>query len=162
MPAHGLAVDKLLSAEMTIGDGSQARSSGTDHPDLFWAICGGGGNFGIVTRFEFRLHAVGPTILGGMVLHPIEHAKQVLQFYRDFSANCPDELSVYAALLGTPEGLPVVALIAGWFGPLEEGANALAPLRSFGSPIADLIAPQPYTQLQSMLEGGVPFGLHRY
>ena len=162
MATHGLSCDNLQAATVVLADGRQLQTSGTEHPDLFWALRGGGGNFGIVTEFVFRLFPVGPTVLGGMVLHPLEAAKDVLRFYRDFSAACPDELSVYAGLLSTPDGLPVVALIPGWFGPLEQGEQALAPLRSFGSPIADLIAPLPYTQLQGLLEGAVPFGLHRY
>jgi FAD/FMN-containing dehydrogenase len=162
LATHGLACDNLLSADMVLADGRQVTASATENPDLFWAIRGGGGNFGIVTAFEFRLHPVGPTVLGGMVLYPVAQAKEVLQFYRDFSANCPDALTVYAGLNSTPDGMPVVALIAGWFGALAEGEQALAPLRAFGAPIADMIGPLPYTQLQSMLDGPAPFHLPRY
>jgi FAD/FMN-containing dehydrogenase len=162
LATHGLACDNLLSAQMVLADGCQVTASATENPDLFWAIRGGGGNFGIVTAFEFRLHPVGPTVLGGMVLYPVDQAKAVLQFYRDFSANCPDALTVYAGMISTPEGMPVVALIAGWFGALAEGEQQLAPLRAFGTPLADLIGPLPYTQLQSMLDGAAPFGLPRY
>ncbi len=131
---HGLACNNLLAAEMVLADGRQVTASATENPDLFWAIRDGGGNFGIVTNFVFRLHLVGPTVLGGMVLYPVDQAKAVLQFYRDISANCPDPLTVYAGMISTPDGLPVVALIAGWFGALEEGQQALAPLRAFGAP----------------------------
>jgi hypothetical protein len=162
LATHGLSCDNLLAADVILADGRQLTTSATEHPDLFWAIRGGGGNFGIVTRFQFRLHPVGPTVLGGMVLYPLAQAKEVLQFYRDFSAHCPDELTVYAGLMSTPDGVPVVALIAGWFGPLDEGEQALAPLRHFGSPLADMMSPLPYCQLQGLLEGGAPFGLHRY
>jgi len=159
---HGLACDNLLAAEMVLADGRQVTASATENPDLFWAIRGGGGNFGIVTNFAFRLHPVGPTVLGGMVLYPVDQAKAVLHFYRDFSANCPDPLTVYAGMISTPDGMPVVALIAGWFGELAEGEKALAPLRAFGAPLADMIGLLPYTQLQSMLDGAAPFGLLRY
>ncbi len=162
LATHGLACDNLLAAEIVLADGCQVTASATEHPDLFWAIRGGGGNFGIVTSFKFCLHPVGPTVLGGMVLHPLAHAREVLRFYRDFSANSPDALTVYAGLISTPDGIPVVALIAGWFGPLDEGEQVLAPLRTFGAPLADLIGPLPYSQLQSMLDGAVPFGLQRY
>lgn len=162
LATHGLACDNLLSAEMVLADGRQVTASATETPDLFWAIRGGGGNFGIVTNFMFRLHPVGPTVLGGMVLYPVEQAKAVLQFYRDFSANCPDALTVYAGMISTPDGLPVVALIAGWFGDLAEGEQLLAPLRTFGAPLADMIGLLPYTQLQAMLDGAAPFGLPRY
>ncbi|MEZ4861004.1 MAG: FAD-binding oxidoreductase [Caldilineaceae bacterium] len=162
LATHGLACDNLLSAEIVLADGRQVIASATENPDLFWAIRGGGGNFGIVTDFAFRLHPVGPTVLGGMVLYPVDQAKAVFQFYRDFSANCPDALTVYAGMISTPDGLPVVALIAGWFGALDEGQQALAPLRAFGAPLADMIGPLPYTQLQSMLDGAAPFGLPRY
>lgn len=162
LATHGLACDNLLSAKMVLADGRRVTASTTENPDLFWAIRGGGGNFGIVTNFTFRLHPVGPTVLGGMVLYPVDQAKAVLHFYRDFSANCPDPLTVYAGMISTPDGLPVVALIAGWFGDIEEGQQALAPLRAFGTPLADMIGPLPYTQLQSMLDGAAPFGLPRY
>jgi len=162
LATHGLSCDNLLTAEMVLADGRQVTASDTEHPDLFWAIRGGGGNFGIVTSFQFCLHPVGPTVLGGMVLHPIEDAQSVLRFYREFSANSPDALTVYAGLISTPDGQPVVALIVGWFGVLEEGEQVLAPLRSFGSPLADLVGPLPYCQLQSMLDAAAPFGLPRY
>lgn len=162
LATHGLSCDNLLTAEMVLADGRQVTASDTEHPDLFWAIRGGGGNFGIVTSFQFCLHPVGPTVLGGMVLHPIEDAQSVLRFYREFSANSPDALTVYAGLISTPDGQPVVALIVGWFGALEEGEQVLAPLRSFGSPLADLVGPLPYCQLQSMLDAAAPFGLPRY
>jgi FAD/FMN-containing dehydrogenase len=162
MATHGLACDNLLSAEVVLADGRRLTASSVEHPDLFWGLRGGGGNFGIVTSFEFRLRPVGPTVLGGMVIHPIDQAREVLRFYRDITANCPDELTVFAALLNTPEGLPVVALVAGWFGTADQGEQALAPIRNFGAPLADLIGPIPYCQLQSMLDASAPFGLPRY
>jgi FAD/FMN-containing dehydrogenase len=159
---HGLASDNLLAAEMVLADGRQVRVSDDEYPDLFWAIRGGGGNFGIVTAFEFRLHAVGPTVLGGMVLYPADQARDVLRFYREFSAGCPDNLTVYAGLLTLPDGTRVVAMIPTWFGEREAGELALAPLRSFGTPIADMVGPLLYTQLQTMFDAAAPHGLPRY
>ena len=162
MATHGLACDNLLSTQVVLADGQTLTASSTEHPDLFWAVRGGGGNFGIVTRFEFRLYPVGPTVLGGMILYPFEQAREILRFYRDVATNSPDELSVFAGLLSTPEGIPVVALLVGWFGPLDEGERHVEPIRKFGSPIADMVGPIPYCQLQSMLDDGVPFGIQRY
>lgn len=162
MATHGLACDNLISADVVLADGRRLSASSTENPDLFSAIRGGGGNFGIVTNFEFRLHPVGPTVLGGMVIYPMTQAREVLRFYRDITTDCRDELTVFAGLLTTPEGLPVVALMMGWFGALDQGEEALAPLRNFGAPLADLVAPIPYCQLQSMLDASVPFGWPRY
>ncbi|WP_128545916.1 FAD-binding oxidoreductase [Larkinella soli] len=162
MGKHGLACDNLLSVDIVTADGQLQTASETENPDLFWAIRGGGGNYGIVTSFEYRLHPVGPTILGGMVLHPQSEAREVLRFYREFARNQPDELMVFCGLLNTPDGMPVIALIAGWFGPLSEGEAHLKPLRAFGTPIADLIGEIPYLQHQSMFDEATKPGLHRY
>jgi FAD/FMN-containing dehydrogenase len=162
MATHGLSCDNLLSTQVVLADGQIVTASSTENPDLFWALRGGGGNFGIVTNFEFRLYPVGPTVLGGMILHPMENAREVLRFYRDVASNSPDELSVFAGLLSTPEGMPVVAILVGWFGPIEEGERHIEPIRKFGSPIIDMVGPIPYAQLQSMLDAGVPHGLPRY
>jgi FAD/FMN-containing dehydrogenase len=163
MAKHGLACDNLLSVDIVTSAGELLTSSETENSDLFWAIRGGGGNFGIVTSFAFQLHPVGPMVLGGMMLYPIEQAKEVLQFYRKYARNAPDELTAFAGLLSTPDGLPVVAIMVGWFGLLPEGEQHLDPVRKFGSPIADLIGPIPYQQLQTMFDdGAAPFGLHRY
>lgn len=162
MAKHGLVCDNLLSVDIVTADGQLLTASESENPDLFWAIRGGGGNFGIVTSFELKLHSVGPMVLGGMVLYPINQAKEVLQFYREYARNAPDELTAFAALMTTPDGLPVVAIIAGWFGSLEEGEKQLEPVRTFGPPIADLVGPLPYQQLQNMLDDAAPFGLQRY
>lgn len=162
MATHGLSCDNLLSAQVVLADGQTVIASSTERPDLFWALRGGGGNFGIVTRFDFRLHPVGPMVLGGMLMCPMEQAKEVLHFYRDFVATSPDQLSVFAALLSTPDGFPAVGLLVGWFGPMEEGERHIEPIRKFATPIADMVGPMPYAALQSMLDDGVPFGLHRY
>ena len=130
-------------------------------PDLFWAMRGGGGNFGVVTSFEYRLHEVGPIITGGAVFYPLSSALEVLRFYRDFLASAPDEVTVYAGLMTSPAG-PVVAIAAAHCGPLEEGERALAPLKRFGSPVQDLIGPIPYLVQQTMFDEGFPLGLHNY
>ncbi len=162
MGKHGLACDNLLSVDIVTADGELLTASETENEDLFWAIRGGGGNFGIVTSFTYQLHPVGPTILGGMVLYPMDQAKEVLRFYRTFSRSTPDELMVFAGFMNTPDGLPVVALIAGWFGQLSEGEQYLKPLRTFGTPLVDLIAEVPYTQHQSMFDAPTPHGMSRY
>lgn len=111
MGKHGLTIDNLLSAEVVTADGQLRKASATEHPDLFWALRGGGGNFGVVTAFEFRLHPV-TRVLGGMVIYPLDQAAAVLRFYRDFCPTLPDEAEAYAALLTSPEGIPVAG--DGW------------------------------------------------
>lgn len=162
MGKHGLSVDNLISAEIVTADGALRIASAAENPDLFWALRGGGGNFGVVTALTFRLHAVGQ-ILGGLVIHPLDHARDVLQFYRDFCLTLPDEAEAYCALLTTPDGIPVVALLLGYNGPIEEGEKVLAPARQFGQPVADLVGPMPYGTRQSMIDApNAEHGLHRY
>lgn len=162
MGKHGLTIDNLLSVDIVLADGRFLTASKNENEDLFWGVRGGGGNFGIVTSFEYQLHPVGPTVLGGMILYPLDQAKEVLQFYREFSMNTPEEMAVPAALLTTPDGVPAVAVLVGWMGPLAEGEAHLKPLRQFGSPLADLIGPIPYRQLQMILDAAVPAGMPRY
>jgi FAD/FMN-containing dehydrogenase len=162
MGKHGLTVDNLISADVVTADGTFRQASATDNPDLFWALRGGGGNFGVVTAFEYSLHPVAH-VLGGLVLHPLEQAGAVLRFYRDFCATLPDEAEAYAALLTAPQGMPVVALLLGYNGPIEDGERVLEPARRFGSPIADLVGPVPYSARQTMLDApNAEHGLHRY
>ena len=162
MGRHGLSIDNLISADVVTADGTFRQASVTDNPDLFWALRGGGGNFGVVTSLEYRLHPV-TQVLGGLVLHPLEQASAVLRFYRDFCATLPDEAEAFAAMLTAPQGMPVVALLLGYNGSLEDGEKALAPARRFGNPIADLVGPVPYTARQTMLDApNAEHGLHRY
>ena len=159
---HGLTIDNLISAKIVTADGELRKASATEHPELFWALRGGGGNFGIVTSFEYRLHPVSQ-VLGGMVIFPLEQATNVLRFYRDFCPTLPDEAEAYAALLTSPEGLPVVALLLGYNGPIEAGEKVLAPARTFTKPLADLVGPMPYCNRQTMLDApNAEIGLHRY
>jgi hypothetical protein len=162
MGKHGLTCDNLLAVEIVTAEGNILTASSQENEDLFWAVRGGGGNFGIVTRFTYQLHHVGPTILGGMILYPMEQAKDVLRFYRDYARSTPDELMVFTVIMTTPDGLPVIAMIAGWFGLLSEGEQYLKPLRNFGTPLADLISEVSYMQHQMMFDAAAPHGLHRY
>lgn len=163
MGKHELSIDNLLSVDVVTADGVFRRASATENADLFWGLRGGGGNFGVATAFEYRLHPVGPIVLGGMVLHPLEAARSVLEFYRDFSSTLPDEAEVYAALLTTPDGAPVVALLLGYNGPLDEGEKVLGPARSFGKPLADLVQPMPYAARNAMLDQpNAVTGIQRY
>src|SRR6185436_3145685 len=162
MGKHGLTVDNLIAADVVTADGQFRTAGATEDQDLFWALRGGGGNFGVVTSLRYRLHPV-TTVLGGLVIHPLDQARDVLRFYRDFCAKLPDEAEAYAGLLTSPEGQPVAALILGYNGPLGEGEKVLAPARRFGRPVADLVGPMPYGVRQTMLdEPNARHGLHRY
>src|SRR5215831_13568914 len=162
MARYGLTCDNLLSADIVTADGRLLRANASEHDDLFWALRGGGGNFGIATSFEYQLYPMESTIVGGMMLYPAAQALGVLQFYRGHSANAPDDLTAFAGLLTTPDGHSVVAIIAAWFGPLDQAAQHLDPLREFGDPLADLIGEIPYGQLQTLFDAAVPSGLRRY
>ncbi|GAA4467531.1 FAD-binding oxidoreductase [Nibrella saemangeumensis] len=162
MGKHGLTCDNLLSVQLVTADARVLTASKTENKDLFWAIRGGGGNFGIVTSFMFQLHPVGPEVVGGMILYPMEQAKEVLQFYRDVARRQPDALMLFAGLLTTPDGLPVIALLVGWFGPTGEAEDRLREVRAFGNPLADLVQAMPYSQLQGMFDAGMAHGIHRY
>jgi FAD/FMN-containing dehydrogenase len=162
MGKHGLTVDNLISADVVTADGTFRQANATDNPDLFWALRGGGGNFGVVTSLEYRLHPV-TQVLGGLVLYPLEQAHSVLRFYRDFCSTLPDEAEAFAALLTAPQGMPVVALLLGYNGSIEAGEKILGPARRFGTPLADLVGPVPYTARQTMLDApNAEHGLHRY
>jgi FAD/FMN-containing dehydrogenase len=160
--SYGLASDNLIRVEVVTADGRRVTASETENPDLFWGLRGGGGNFGVVTSFEYQLYPVGPTVLGGMLLHPDGEAPKVLRYWRDFVRGAPDALTSMAALLSTPDGVPAVALLVCYNGPVAQGEEVLRPLRAFGSPIADQVGPLPYTALQSMLDEGFPSGLQVY
>ncbi len=162
MGKHGATVDNLISADVVTADGEFRKASATENPDLYWALRGGGGNFGVVTSLEYRLHPV-TEVLGGMVLYPLDRAAEMLRFYRDFCATLPDEAEAYAALVTSPDGVPMAAMILGYNGPIEAGERVLAPARQFGQPVADLVAPMSYGARQAMLdEPGAEHGLHRY
>jgi len=157
---YGLACDNLISADVVTADGRILTANATENSDLFWALQGGGGNFGVVTSFEYRLHPVGQ-VLAGVVLWPLERANEVLRFYRAFSLAAPDELRLDVVLGTSPHG-PSVAIITCWCGPIEEGERVLGPLRTLGPPALDTIAAVPYKTIQTLLEsmGYGPGQLH--
>ena len=159
---YGLACDNLLSVELVTAEGRVVRASDTENADLFWGVRGAGANFGVVTSFEFQLHPVGPGVLGGIVVHPLEKAREALRFYYEFSQSAPDELSADAFFLTSPDGDPVFAISVCWIGSMEEGERVLAPLRRFGPPVADEIGPVAYTDVQSAGDAFFPIGLHFY
>jgi hypothetical protein len=150
MRQFGLTCDNLLSVDLVTAAGQLLTASATENADLFWGMRGGGGNFGIATSFEYRLHAVGPMVLGGLILHPLPRAKEVVQFYREFTSTSPDQLTTHLTFLYSPDGQPIVAFIPCYSGPLEQGEEVIRPLRQFGSPVADTVGPMPYTAVQAM------------
>ncbi|MDB4983175.1 MAG: linked oxidase domain protein [Myxococcales bacterium] len=169
MRRHGLTCDNLLAANVVTAAGRVVRASDDENAELFWALRGGGGNFGVVTRFEFRLHPV-TTVLGGMLLFQASRAPEVLRRYRDIIADAPDELTSLLAFLFAPpapfipeplRGQPVVAIVLCHCGPGEEAQRDVAALRAL-RPDADLLAPMPYVALQGMLDAGAPRGLQNY
>src|SRR5438067_1238670 len=161
MGKYGLTIDNLLAVEIVTADGRVLKASADEHPDLFWAVRGGSGNFGIVTTFEFRLHPVG-TLLAGMVTYPVARAREVLRFYREFTRIASDDLTAGVALASTPDGLPMVALALCYCAPLTEGERLLEPIKTLGAPLVNLIRPMSYLEVISMLEGIVPRGRHYY
>jgi len=151
MGKFGATCDNLLSAQLVTADGEVLQVSPDENPDLYWAIRGGGGNFGIVTSFTYQLHKLGP-IIGGMVLHPMDKIEEMLKFFRSFTENAPDELTTYAFTMTSPEGMPMAGMALCYCGhDLNEGERLIAPLRAFGPPLVDMIGPMPYLQQQSML-----------
>jgi hypothetical protein len=158
---YGLTCDNVISFEVVTAEGKLITASATEHPDLFWALRGGGGNFGVVTTFEFRLHPVN-IVFGGLVIHPREKAVELLKFYRKFIESAPEELTLYAVMLTNPEGVPVVAMAGCYCGDLAEGERVLKPVRAFGSPLVDAFQPMPFPILQSMLDAGFPDGNQNY
>jgi FAD/FMN-containing dehydrogenase len=167
----GLTVDNLLSAQVVTAEGEIVRASARENPDLFWAIRGGGGNFGIVTSFEFRLHPVGPNVLSGLIVHPLAAARDVLRFHRDFIKTTPEEFVCWFVMRKAPplpflppewHGKEILALAVCYCGDLAEGERIAKPLRSFGQPIADVIAPHPYVGWQTILDPLLTPGMRNY
>jgi FAD/FMN-containing dehydrogenase len=167
----GMTVDNLESAEVVTAAGEVVRASATEHPDLFWALRGGGGNFGVVTRFEFRLHPVGPDVLSGLIVYSIADAKAVLQQYRKFMASAPDELSVWVVLRKAPplpflpasvhgQGVVILALV--YTGDPKAGEALIAPLRKFGTPVGEHVGVQPYAAWQQAFDPLLTPGARNY
>ncbi len=158
---YGLTCDNVLSFEVVTAEGEITTADAKTNADLFWGLRGGGGNFGIVTSFLYRAHPVS-TVLGGLILYLRDQAAPVLRFYRHFMTTAPEELTAYAGLLSTPEGLPVVGVMACYCGDLSEGERILKPLRAFGSHIFDAIEPIPYQAMQTLADPPNMDGTHNY
>jgi hypothetical protein len=156
-----LSIDNLLSADVVLANGNFVRASADENSDLFWALRGGGGNFGVVTCFEFQAHPVA-TILGGLLLYPRGMAIDVIRHFRDYMASAPDELTAYAALLHGPDGSPLVGVIPCYCGSVADGERVLEPLRKFGNPIVDGIQAMPFPAMQSLLGPSFPDGNQNY
>lgn len=167
----GLTIDSLEGVELVLADGAVCRVSATENSELFWAVRGGGGNFGVVTAFDFKLHPVGPEVLSGLVVHPLEAAPDILREYRRLAAAMPDELTVWTVMRKAPplpflpdewHGREVLVLAACYVGDMAEGEKALAPLRALGTPIADVISPHPYAGWQQAFDPLLTPGARNY
>ncbi len=161
-PSYGLACDNLVSLELVTAEGKLVTASTEENADLFWGLKGGGGNFGVVTSFEFRLHPVGPLVYAGMLLYPIEEAEACLVKLRDFMRGAPDSLAALGAITTLPDGRPVAGFVAVHNGPVEEGEALLAPWRGWGQPLVDSLGPTPYRKIQTVFDAGAPKGLRYY
>ena len=161
-PSYGLACDNLASVDLVTAEGCVITASAEENGDLFWGLKGGGGNFGVVTSFEFDVHPVGPLVFSGMLLYGLEDALEVLNHLVSFKANASDELGALAAFTSTPDGTPVLAVVAMYNGSISNGQTALAPLRSFSQPLLDTFGPIPYRRLQTLFDAGAPPGLRYY
>jgi FAD/FMN-containing dehydrogenase len=164
MPKYGLALDNLRSADLVMADGRVVRASADENADLFWAIRGGGGNFGVATSLEYNLHQVGPIITGGLVAHPLQRAGDVLRLYRDACAKAPDELMLAAGMLTAPDGsgAKLVGILAAHCGPLADGEKAVAPIKAYGPPVMDAMGPIPYSMQNGLLDAAFPKGALNY
>ena len=161
MRKYGLTIDQLLSVDLITADGEFVKASASENPDLFWGVRGGGGNFGIVTQFEFRLNPVGPIVLAGPIFWPMEESPNVLRFYREWIAEAPDELMTIVVHRKAPplpfvplelHGKLVVSVVCCYAGPVEDGEKAVKPLKAFGSPVLDLCVPKPFLAHQAMFD----------
>jgi FAD/FMN-containing dehydrogenase len=157
----GLTCDNLLSADVVTADGKLLVASASEHTDLFWGVRGGGGNFGIVTSFEYQLHPVGP-VLAGMLLYPFAQAKEALAYYRDFAKAVPDEVNTMGGLLTSPDGDLMAVIAVCYNGSLDAGERVLRPLREFGPPVADQIRPMAYREVQTQLDAAAVRGRRYY
>jgi FAD/FMN-containing dehydrogenase len=164
MGKYGLALDNVRSIELVTAEGKEVRASEDEVPDLFWAVRGGGGNFGVATSFEYRLHPVGPMVTGGLVAHPIDHAQDLLKFFRDCTASLPDEHTIAGGLIHAPDGsgTKLAAIVTCHCGSLEDGERAMRPLKQFGTPAMDALGPTPYCQINTMLDAAYPKGAFNY
>jgi FAD/FMN-containing dehydrogenase len=168
---YGLACDNLVAVDLVTAAGELVHASASENEDLFWALRGGGGNFGVVTSLEFQLHEVGPKVANAVIFHPIAAAPEVLRFHREFNASAPDELACYAMVVNGPpedpfpaahQGKPVLALVACYSGDAEKGEQLLQPLAEFGDPLVAAVATTPYVEVQQAFDAGNPAGERYY
>ncbi len=168
---YGLTIDNLIAADVVLANGEQVRASADSNPDLFWALRGGGGNFGVVTLFEFQLRPVGPEILSGLIVHPGSEARACLDFYRDFSAQAPDELTAWVVLRKAPplpflseevHGTDVLVFALMYTGDMQSGEKAVQALRDYGNPISDVVGPHPFTGWQQAFDPLLTPGARNY
>jgi FAD/FMN-containing dehydrogenase len=171
MRKYGLTIDQLLSVDLITADGTFVKASAKENPDLFWGMRGAGGNFGIVTEFEFRLNPLGPMVLAGPILWPMEESANVLRFYREWIKDVPDELTTIVAHRYVPpvpvfppelHGVPIVTVICCYAGPIEEGEKVVRPMKEFGKPLLDLCVPKPFLTHQAMFDPSFPRGWWYY
>ena len=158
---YGLACDNVIAADVVTADGELLRASATENPDLFWAIRGGSGNFGVVTSFVYQLHPVGPLLTGSLVFPPAQ-TREALRFYHEFSQSCPDELSTFGSLVTDDDDRTLMSVIYSWCGPLAEGERALRSLRTFGTPVEDIVDVLEYCALQTVIDERLPPGRKHY
>ena len=171
MRRYGLTIDSLVSCDLITADGEFLVASADEHPELFWGLRGGGGNFGIVTSFKYNLHSLGPTVLAGVLAWPMAEAGDVLRYLRDFVADAPDDVGIMANLRLAPrlpvfpgdlQGRPIIALMVCYAGPIPDGQDVLRPLREFKTPALDSVGPMPYVAHQAMFDPAYPHGRHYY
>ena len=171
MRRFGLSIDSLVSCDLTTADGESLVVSADEHPELFWGLRGGGGNFGVVTSFKYQLHQLGPVVLAGVLAWPMAEAGEVLRLLRDLLADAPDEVGIMANLRMAPtlpafpaelHGRPIVALIVCYAGPVAEGEQVLRPVREFKAPALDTVGPKAYVAHQAMFDPAYPHGRHYY
>ena len=161
MGKHGAACDNLLSVQIVTADGAVLEASEEENPDLFWAVRGAGANFGVVTSLRYRLHPVGQ-MYGGLILHPRERAPELIAFHREFLKGTPDELDTTVGFLNSPEGVPLVGIVCVFTGDPKVGEHVLEPLRKFAQPLADLLRPTSYLEVQQLFDAAVPIGDRYY
>jgi FAD/FMN-containing dehydrogenase len=164
MGRYGLALDNLRSVELVSAEGKIVRTNKDEEPDLFWAVRGGGGNFGVATSFEYQLHQVGPTVTSGMIAHPFDRARDLLGFFRECTVSLPDEQVLFGTLVHAPDGsgTRLAAMVTCHCGSLAAGERAMLPLKQFGSPVLDTLGPMKYCELNGMLDAGYPKGAFNY
>ena len=161
MRKHGLACDNLLAVDLVTADGACVRATADENPELFWGVRGGGGNFGVVTAFEFRLHPL-DTVLAGVLLHPLTRGREILERYREWAPGAPDELTASVLITTWFDGTPVMAIALCWSGAPADGERAIAPLRRLGSPMLDTVHPMAYGELQQSFDATNPPGAWYY